>query len=64
MLACVFAVQAFIVWISFKTCGELAEGQKAAVKTVCPELAQRAETLFGVATATVLSLLTGESRTR
>ena len=68
LLAVIFAFEAMILLISFDGCTKLAlsnlEKQMGAVSvaTVCPELGKRAEGLFGVAIATVLSLLVGSEK--
>ena len=68
LLAVIFAFEAMIMLISFDGCTKLAlsklekKTEAVSVATVCPELGKRAEGLFGVAIATVLSLLVGSEK--
>ena len=55
-------VEAVFLGFSFRTCNQLA--MKFPEKTVnqhCPRLSEKAESLFGIAVATTLSLLTGQA---
>ena len=62
MLLGIFIVEAVFLGFSFRTCNQLA--LKFPEKTVnqhCPRLSEKAESLFGIAVATTLSLLTGQA---
>jgi len=61
MLASVFAVQIFVILISFKTCGDLAREQSITPNSICPNLGDRFESTTTTMIATVLSLLVGKS---
>ena len=60
MLAAIFAVEAVLLTFSFVKC---AEGLPPTVElsSRCPRIGQRAENIFEIAIATVLSLLAGSS---
>jgi hypothetical protein len=63
MLLGIFVVEALFLGFSFHACKDLAMHSKPA-KTVqehCPRLGERAENLFGISIATVLSLMTGQA---
>ena len=63
MLLGIFVVEALFLGFSFQACKDLAMHSKPA-KTVqehCPRLGERAENLFGISIATVLSLMTGQA---
>ena len=54
----VFLCQFILMGYSFVKCSDyIGRTEGATVANTCPKLGGRAETLFGVATATVLSLL-------
>lgn len=58
MLGCIFAAQFAILGWAVWRCGTVNPGEHLHMKERCPELGERAENLFGLAVATVLSLLT------
>ena len=58
MLATIFFCQFLILGYSVWRCGTVNPGEEFHMKERCPEIGQRAENLFGLAVATVLSLLT------
>jgi hypothetical protein len=54
----VFVCQFLIIGFAFIKCSNFIENkEEATILNTCPKLGGRAENLFGVATATVLSLL-------
>ena len=54
----VFVFQFILIGFSFFKCSQfIGRTEGATIATTCPKLGSRTETLFGVATATVLSLL-------
>ena len=55
-----FAILGFGAW----KCAEVAERRDISVNLECPQIADKTETLFGVAIATVLSLLGISEKTR
>lgn len=60
MLACIFAVEASFLAFGFAKCSVPLPGNVAPmVGERCPELGERAETLFVAAISTTLSLLGG-----
>ena len=62
MLLGVFIAEAAFLAFSFHTCGKLAFQQpEQSIQEHCPRLSERAENLFGVSIATVLSLMTGQA---
>lgn len=58
MLAVIFFCQFLILGYSVWRCGTVGPGEELHIKERCPEIGQRTENLFGLAVATVLSLLT------
>jgi len=62
MLAAIFAAQFVILGWSIWRCGTVNPGEELHIKERCPEIGQRTENLFGLAVATVLSLLTSTER--
>ena len=62
MLLGIFVVEAVFLGFSFKTCTDLAmQNPQKTVQEHCPRLGERAENLFGISIATVLSLMTGQA---
>ena len=62
MLLGIFIAEAAFLAFSFNTCSKLAfEQPDKTVNEHCPRLSERAENLFGVSIATVLSLMTGQA---
>ena len=60
MLAAIFFVEAGFLGFAFYKCSQPIAGEPVPmVNERCPKLGERSETLFGVAVATVLSLLGG-----
>ena len=60
MLAAIFFVEAGFLGFAFYKCSQPISGQEVPmVNERCPKLGERSESLFGVAVATVLSLLGG-----
>jgi len=59
MLACIFLVEALFLAFAFKRCSDVRPGEPVVLAARCPQLGERAETLFVAAVATTLSLLTG-----
>lgn len=65
MLACIFAFQGFMLFQALRGCRSLALENKTDVRSIhdsCPSLAQKAENLFNVSVATVLSLLSTKEK--
>lgn len=58
-LVMIFVIQLSLLVFTFGQCASLANKRMVVPGEVCPELADRTETLFGLAIATVLSLLVG-----
>lgn len=58
MLGFIFAAQFVILAWAVWRCGTVNPGEHLHMKERCPELGERVENLFGLAVATVLSLLT------
>ena len=62
MLLGIFVVEAAFLAFSFKACTDLTtKSPGTTVQEMCPRLGERAENLFGVSIATVLSLMTGQA---
>ena len=63
MLLGIFVVEALFLGFSFNACKDLAMNSKPpkTVQEHCPRLGERAENLFGISIATVLSLMTGQA---
>ena len=63
LLGFVFATQAVMIGYAFYGCERLTREvtHKGQIQDSCPDLSTKAENLFSVATATVLSLLTGSA---
>ena len=60
MLLGIFIVEALFLGFSFMGCRDLAlQHPPKTIQEHCPRMGERAENLFGVAVATVLSLLGG-----
>ena len=59
----IFVVEALFIGFSFQACMKLAMTTKPpkTVQEHCPRLGERAENLFGISIATVLSLMTGQA---
>ena len=54
----IFVFEFLLLGFSFHKCAErVGKSQDSGIQDVCPELGGRAETLFGVAIATTLSLM-------
>ena len=60
MLLGIFVVEAIFLGAAYKGCIEMTQGTRN-IQEVCPRLAERSDNLFGVAIATVLSLMTGQA---
>ena len=60
----IFAAQFLILGFGAYKCAAIAESRQIAVNQECPNIMDKTETLFGVAIATVLSLLGVSERTR
>lgn len=63
MLLGIFIVEALFLGFSFSKCTQLAEKSTSTVQEQCPRLGEKSESLFGIAIATTLSLLTGQAVT-
>lgn len=62
MLLGIFVVEALFLGFSFKACMDLTRNTPGTtVQEQCPRIGERAENLFGVSIATVLSLMTGQA---
>lgn len=61
MLLGIFIVEALFLGFSFQKCSQLAEVNTSTVQEQCPRLSEKSESLFGIAIATTLSLLTGQA---
>lgn len=62
MLLGIFITEAAFLGFSFKACMDLTRiNPGTTVQEQCPRLGERAENLFGVSIATVLSLMTGQA---
>ena len=63
MLLGIFVVEAIFLGFSFQSCKELALNTQPpkTIQEHCPRLGERAENLFGISIATVLSLMTGQA---
>ena len=63
MLLGIFVVEALFLGFSFNACKDLAMNSEPpkTVQEHCPRLGERAENLFGISIATVLSLMTGQA---
>jgi hypothetical protein len=63
MLLGIFVVEALFLGFSFQACKDLAmhSNPPKTVQEHCPRLGERAENLFGISIATVLSLMTGQA---
>ena len=61
MLLGIFIVEALFLGFSFYKCSQLAEVNTSTIQEQCPRLGEKSESLFGIAIATTLSLLTGQA---
>lgn len=63
MLLGIFVVEALFLGFSFNACKSLAMNSNPpkTIQEHCPRLGERAENLFGISIATVLSLMTGQA---
>ena len=63
MLLGIFVTEALFLGFTFSACKDLALNSKPpkTVQEHCPRLGERAENLFGISIATVLSLMTGQA---
>lgn len=63
MLLGIFVVEALFLGFTFNACKDLAMNSEPpkTVQEHCPRLGERAENLFGISIATVLSLMTGQA---
>ena len=63
MLLGIFVAEALFLAFSFNACKDLAKNSRPpkTVQEHCPRLGERAENLFGISIATVLSLMTGQA---
>ena len=58
----IFIVEAVFLMFSFTACRDMAlKNPPKTIQEHCPRLGERAENLFGISIATVLSLMTGQS---
>ena len=63
MLAGIFIFEAMVLGFAFVKCVQRLESNpNATVDSTCPQIGDRAETLFVAAVATTLSLLTGADK--
>lgn len=61
MLLGIFLVEAFFLAFTYKGCLDMQKSSGDNIQEICPRLAERSDNLFGVAVATVLSLMTGQA---
>ena len=58
----IFAVEALFLGFSFVSCRDLAlKNPPKTIQEHCPRIGERAENLFGISIASVLSLMTGQA---
>ena len=58
----IFIVEAVFLGLSFTACRDLAlKNPPKTIQEHCPRIGERAENLFGISIATVLSLMTGQA---
>ena len=58
----IFIVEAVFLGFTYKGCMDLTKKQGSlSIQDHCPRVAERSDNLFGVAVATVLSLMTGQA---
>ena len=63
MLLGIFITEAIFLGFSFQKCAQLADSNTSTIQEQCPRLGEKSESLFGIAIATTLSLLTGQAVT-
>lgn len=61
MLVAIFAMEAVFLAFTYKGCTDMQKISGDSIQEICPRLAERSDNLFGVAVATVLSLMTGQA---
>lgn len=61
MLVGIFVMEAFFLAFTYKGCVDMQRRSGENIQEICPRLAERSDNLFGVAIATVLSLMTGQA---
>ena len=61
MLVGIFLLEAFFLAVTYRGCMDMQKTSGDNIQEICPRLAERSDNLFGVAIATVLSLMTGQA---
>ena len=61
MLLGIFLVEAFFLAVTYSGCMDMQKNSGDNIQEICPRLAERSDNLFGVAIATVLSLMPGQA---
>jgi len=61
MLVGIFLVETFFLAMTYRGCMNMQKTSGDNIQEICPRLAERSDNLFGVAVATVLSLMTGQA---
>ena len=61
MLVGIFIMEAIFLAFTYKGCVDMQQRSGENIQEICPRLAERSDNLFGVAIATVLSLMTGQA---